>query len=96
MAGLTISAIELVKPEIEFARPRILSSARLLIRGFLVGATQVSPRPNRPTKANRITNRQPGPSTTSANPRNAQDTAQIKPTAARAVASPVAGRQAAT
>ena len=61
MAGLTISANEAANPEIEFARPRILSSARTLISGFLVGATKVSPTPNRPVKANKITIRQPGP-----------------------------------
>ena len=83
MAGQTISVNEEANPEIEFARPRILSSARLLISGFLVGATKVSPNPNRPTKANKNTIRQPGPSTTSANPRTAQDTAKIKPMTAR-------------
>src|ERR1700738_3662674 len=67
-AGLTISAIDWLKPEIECARPRILSSARLLISGFLVGATMVSPTAKRLTKANKITIRQPGPSTTAGNP----------------------------
>ena len=44
----------------------------------------VSPTAKRLTKANKITIRQPGPSTTSANPRSAQDAAQIRPMAARA------------
>src|SRR5258708_39387591 len=51
MAGDAMNPSEKEKPAIEFARPRIRSSARLLSREPMVGEKKVSPRPNRALKA---------------------------------------------
>src|SRR5207237_8486616 len=51
MAGEAMKPSEKAKPEIEFARPRILSSERLLSRGPRGGAKKTSPNPNKALKA---------------------------------------------
>ena len=51
MAGDAMKPNDMEKPVIEFARPRIRSSARLLSREPMVGEKKVSPRPNRAVKA---------------------------------------------
>jgi len=84
MAGQAISANEVANPEIEFARPRICHRARLVDERIPRRSQDGLPTPNRPTKANKITIRQPGPSDDFGDPRSAQDTTKIKPTTARA------------
>lgn len=51
MAGDAMKPSDMEKPEIEFAQPRILSSARLVSKEPIVGEKTVSPTPNRAVKA---------------------------------------------
>src|SRR5439155_26519218 len=75
MAGEAMKPSEKAKPEIEFARPRILSSARLLSRGPKVGAKKISPNPNRALKARTPATRASGTLGSADSPNRAQDAA---------------------
>ena len=72
MAGEAMKPSEKAKPEIEFARPRILSSARLLSRGPRVGAKKISPNPNRALKASTPATRAAGTLGSADSPNRAQ------------------------
>src|SRR5258708_14502187 len=94
MAGDAMNPSEKEKPVIEFARPRIRSSARLLSREPMVGEKKVSPRPNRALKARTHATLAAGRGGGAASPNTAQEAAPITPINATAtlLRRPPAGR----
>ena len=84
-AGDTTNAIENVTVDIALARPRTRSPARLFTRGASVGASTVSPSPNRPANAKISAIRAPLAPGTADNPKIAQEALQIRPISASAL-----------